>query len=144
MFSPYKVHRKTKRKKFINASRPENVEYIDMNTGEIMQMVNLIGHTEFVDSTDFVKVYDSDALMCLSLCGIRVLLYVMSELGYNERFVFDNTKCSEYVGASRHYVYRGKKELEDCDIIRKADGSYYYVNPNVIYKGNRDSYGKCI
>lgn len=143
MFAPYKVYRKTKRKKFINASKPENVEYIDTKTGEVRQMVNLIGHTELVDSTDFVKLYDSDALMCLSLCGVRVLLYVMSEMRYNETITFDNDKCAEYVSGSRHYVYRGKKELEDSDIIRKAKGSTYYINPNVIYKGNRDNYGKC-
>lgn len=142
MFAPYKVHRKTKRKKFINASKPENVEYIDTKTGEVRQMVNLIGHTEFVDSTDFVKLYDTDSLMCLSLCGIRVLFYVMNELHYGETFHFDSDKCIEYTGGSRHYVYRGRKELIDCDIIRKAKGSFYYVNPNVIYKGNRDNYGK--
>lgn len=104
MFAPYKVHRKTKRKKFINVNRPENVDYVDAETGEVRHMVNLVGHTEIVDSTPFVKLYDYDSLMCLSLCGVRCLLYVMSAMQYGEKFRFDVSKCAEYVGCSRHYL----------------------------------------
>lgn len=41
-----------------------------------------------------------------------------------------------------HYVYRGRKELEDADIIKRANARAYFVNPNILYKGNRDRYGK--
>jgi hypothetical protein len=143
MASPYKVDMIRKRKKFINVNRPENVDYVDAETGEVRHMVNLVGHTEIVDSTPFVKLYDYDSLMCLSLCGVRCLLYVMSAMQYGEKFRFDVSKCAEYVGCSRHYVYRGRKELEDADIIKRANSRSYFVNPNILYKGNRDNYGKC-
>lgn len=90
----------------------------------------------------FFYICDMEILFWIFTILLIVALSALLIVQYGEKFRFDASKCAEYVGCSRHYVYRGRKELEDADIIKRANSRSYFVNPNILYKGNRDRYGK--
>jgi hypothetical protein len=88
----------------------------------------------------------------LTAVEMKVLSYVMSQLVKGSDLVhIDVSDIIKYInrlknGAppvnptkSRPHVYKGVSMLVDRGIISKKAGKVYYINPNMLFKGNRVS-----
>ena len=127
------------------------------NQKAILQAVNaetgeLMGHTTFVkqievDEEKFTKFYLSNfsAFYDLTKAGIKVLGYILSQTKANQdRVEFDIDKCLKHTGYStKDSIYRGLSELLESEIIaRTRHDIFYYINPLVVFNGNRITYVK--
>ena len=113
---------------------------------------NPVGHTSFirqveVDEEEFTKIYLSQfsAFFDLKQNGIRVFGYVMTKLVPNkDMFMFFLDECMEYTGYKSHKsVHSGLAQLLNCGIIaRGRSDNFYFINPMVIFNGDRISFTK--
>ena len=138
--NPYKVLAKRVRRRFrAEAVGLNQIETVNLKTGEVGTATQLIGSQKVYDSTDFIKLYDPHIFCELSVSGTKVLSYIISELQFGGYVAFDYTDCMEYTGYdSRKAVCSGLKELKDKDIIRAKKRGEWWVNPNIVYRGQRD------
>ena len=140
---PYKIRKKVRKRYKYNLAKGGKITVADEETGEISSCIRVDESDYYVDVTAFCKVYDVSVLMLLSLVGLRVLFYIMHALAYKETVVVDLKDCMQFTGYKNvSTIYSALRELEGLDIIHKKKRLEYFVNPNVIYKGNRASYGK--
>lgn len=140
---PFKVRKRVRKRYKYNLARGGRVTMADENTGEVNNYIRVDESDYYVDVTAFCKVYDVSILMLLSLVGLRVLFYIMHAMEYKETVVVDLKKCMEFTGYKTvSTIYSALRELEGLDIIKKKTRLEYFVNPNVIYKGDRSKYGK--
>jgi hypothetical protein len=133
----YKTATKTGEKAILKA--------IDEN-GEIL------GHTQFirqieVDEEQFAKLYLSNfsAFFDLKQPAIRVFGYVLKQLVPNkDEFIFIIEDCMKYTHyKSKASVFEGLAELIHNQIIARGKKDIlYYVNPMVVFNGNRITFAK--
>jgi acetyltransferase-like isoleucine patch superfamily enzyme len=130
--------------------RPQNNKEIQLivnsGTGEVS------GHSAFmryveVDEAQFAKVYLSQfaAFWELTKPAIRVFGYILTRLKIKEDFFyFDMEDCmvhTEYT--HRNNVLTGLTCLIECGIIARSTKSYkYFINPLVVFNGNRVTFAK--
>ena len=129
----YKTASKTSQKAILQA--------IDPNTGE------LLGHTQFirqieVDEQQFAKLYLSGFPQFFNLKsqGIKVFGYILNQLTPNKDvFIFIIEDCKEYTGyKSESSIRIGLTNLLENDIIaRGRTDILYYINPMVVFNGDR-------
>lgn len=129
----YKTASKTSQKAILQA--------IDPNTGE------LLGHTQFirqieVDEQQFAKLYLSGFPQFFELKpqAIRVFGYILNQLTPNkDEFVFVLEDCVEYTGyKARSSVFIGLGDLVEKQIIARGKTEFlYYINPMVVFNGDR-------
>lgn len=110
----------------------------------------VLGHTSFVrqievDEEKFTKLYLSQfsAFFDLGKQGLKVFGYIMNELKPNkDEFHFRLDKCQQYTNyKTKMSIYQGLAQLLECEIIARADyDGYYFINPLVIFNGNRITY----
>jgi hypothetical protein len=122
------------------------LQAIDPKTGE------MLGHTTFlrrieVDEEKFSKVYLSqfESFWELGKQGIRVFSYIMTKLMPNQdMFIFIMDECISHTKYSaKKSIYQGLAQLVDCEIIaRGPSDSLYFINPMVVFNGNRVTYAK--
>ena len=122
------------------------LQAFDPKTGE------LLGHTTFirqieVDEEKFTKIYLSQfsAFWDLGKQAIKVFGYVMSKLiPGQDMFGFIMKECQNYTGYnSKSSVFIGLGQLLDAEIIaRGPSDSFYFINPLVVFNGNRVTYAK--
>ncbi len=140
--NPYSVVVTKVRKRF----RPEvvggcPVEVVDVKTGEVTVGTQLVGRQKVYDNTDFVKWYDASVLIGLSNSATVVFAYIVSKLRFGGYVEFDYDEAIEYTGyKSRQSLWRGIKELERRDVIRVKQSGEWWVNPNIVYRGQRDDF----
>jgi len=140
MYSPYKVDVKKVRKKYRSLAKPENVQVVNEFTGELSTGVKFIGSSKVFDTTDFIKIYDWKVFMSLSRCGVSVLCYVMETIRFDPVIIFDLKKCKKLTQyKNSKSIYDGLNELLALDVLRKNPNAKngYYVNPNILYRGDR-------
>jgi hypothetical protein len=136
--SPYELDMKRMRKKFKHVQKPEAVEVVNTKTGEVDVGLKMVGHAYYADVSDFCKLYEPKVLLGLSKAGIAVFSWVMDVMRYDPFIRFDITKCSEWTEyKSRKSLYDGLKELVVLDILRPKSKMEYWINPNVMFKGDR-------
>jgi intergrase/recombinase len=136
-------------KKYRNATGTDQraiLQAYDPKTGE------LLGHTTFVrqievDEDQFAKVYLSQfrAFFDLGTQGIRVFGYIMNKLVIGQDlFIFILNDVMEYTKyTSKSSVFIGIGQLLKAEIIaRGPSDSLYYINPLVVFNGNRVTYAK--
>jgi hypothetical protein len=72
-------------------------------------------------------------------CGGRVLFdYVVMHLGRNrDRIRLSPSVCCGVMGISRKTFYRGIGDLIRYNVIARRSLSVYWVNPAIVYNGNR-------
>jgi intergrase/recombinase len=136
-------------KKYKHASQTDKraiLQAIDPNTGE------MLGHTTFirqieVDEEKFAKIYLSgfDSFWDLNKAAIRVFGYILTKLKVsNDRFEFIVEECMEHTNyKAKKQVYEGLAALLAAEII--ARGPYeqvYFINPLILFNGDRISYIK--
>ncbi len=138
--NPYKVIAKRVRKRFkAEAVGTSLLETVDMKTGEVRTATQLIGKQKLYDSTDFIKFYEPEILIGMGAQAVAVFSYIASHLQFGGFVQVEIQDCLSYTQyTTRQTVYRGIKELLSKDVIRPKGKSEYWVNPNIIYRGQRD------
>lgn len=138
--NPYKVLATRTRKRFrATAVGIQPIETVDPETGEIRQATQLIGSQKVYDSTDFIKFYEPLILTKLTLAGVKVFSYIVSALQYGGYVAFNYEDCMSFTGyTSRKAVCAGLNDLKENDVIRKKSFGEWWVNPNIVYRGQRD------
>jgi hypothetical protein len=132
----------TKRYKMAtNQSESAILHAVDPHTGE------KIGHTTFikqikVDQEQFVKIYLSrfSAFLGLNTQAMKVIDYILNQLKPDQdKFEFILDKCKKYTKYKSHTpIYIGMKSLLENKIIARGPiDSVYYINPTVVFNGNR-------
>lgn len=106
-----------------------------------------VGHTTFVqqikvDESKFTKIYLAQfkAFFNLSQPGIRVFGYIMQCMKPSkDTIAFSFIDCMNYTGyKAKSTVYKGMAELLSSGIIaRSMEDWKYYINPLIIWNGNR-------
>jgi len=129
--------------------RPKNRDEIQMivsSSGEIE------GHTAFmkyveVDEEQFAKVYLSQftAFWELPKSAIRVFGFIINSLKpKKDEFYLEMNKCLEYTKYKHPKdVLSGLSALIECEIIARSDSHFkYFINPLVVFNGDRVSFAK--
>lgn len=137
-----KIVRRTKVAKASNKA----MQVIVNNDGEIT------GHSQFlqyieVDEERFTKLYLSQfaAFWELSKPAIRVFGYIMTVMKPGQdRFIFRMDEAKEYTKYNQEVsIFNGLSQLIDCSIIARTKYDWeYYINPLVIFNGDRVTYTK--
>lgn len=140
--NPYKVIVKKCRRRFkADAVGTAPLETVNLLTGEVRTATQLVGGQKVYDTTDFIKFYEPGILVGMSREAIMVFSYIMSNLQFGGYVQIDVPDCIEYTGyTSRQSISRAIKELEKMDVIRKRSKREWWVNPNVVYRGQRDEF----
>src|SRR5574344_619202 len=140
MYSPYSVDVRKCRRKYRSMLKAESVDVVNEQTGELSSCTRFVGQMRLYDTTDFVKLYDWALLRSLGRCGVNVLSYVMDTLRWDGVIEFNLKKCKRYTSyKNSKSVYDGLNELLALDVLRRSeecDGTYY-VNPNIMFRGDR-------
>jgi hypothetical protein len=129
--------------------RPKNkneIQLIVSSNGDIE------GHSAFmryieVDEEKFTKLYLSQftAFWELSKSAIRVFGYIISILKpKQDEFFLEMIKCLEYTKYKHPKdVLSGISNLIECGIVARSDSHFkYFINPLVIFNGDRVTFAK--
>jgi hypothetical protein len=138
--NPYKVIVKKCRRRFkADAVGTAPLETYNLKTGEVRTATQLVGTQKVYDTTDFIKLYEPGALIGMSGQAVAVFAYIASRLQFGGYVQFDYDECMEFTNyRSRQSVYRGLSELGKKDVVRPKSRGEWWVNPNIIYRGQRD------
>ena len=122
------------------------LQAVDPKTGE------LLGHTSFirqveVDEEKFAKIYLSNfsAFFDLKPSAIKVFGYILNQIKPGEdMFLFFIDDCIKYTGyKSYNPVYNGLNCLISSEIIARGRAdNIYFINPLVVFNGNRVTFAK--
>lgn len=122
------------------------LQAFDKVTGEVL------GHTRFVrkievDEAKFAKIYLSNfsAFFDLKPSAIRVFGYILEQLIPNKDFFyFDINDALAFTNyKTKSSVYAGLASLAFNEIIARGKNDFhYFINPMVIFNGNRISFVK--
>lgn len=140
--NPYRVVAKKCRKRFkADAVGVEPIETINLRTGEVRAATQIVGTQKIYDTTDFVKFYEPGILVGMSSGAVAVFSYIVSHLQFGGYVIFDYAECIEYTGyKTRQAIYRGLMELAKMDVVRQKAKGEWWVNPNIVYRGQRDEF----
>ena len=123
-----------------NAGESAILKAIDDKTGEIL------GHTAFirqieVDEDQFAKFYLNGfkAFFDLKPASIKVFGFILKQLKPNkDTFDFSLEDCIIDTEYTKQTIYRGLTELLNNEIIARGRFEYqYFINPMVVFNGNR-------
>lgn len=116
------------------------VSTVDKETGEVF-LTSFLRRIE-VDEAEFAKIYLSQitTLNDLSTAGIRVLTYIMTKMKPNvTEILLNREECMEVSKyKSLKPIYKGLAELVAANIIARGwTDNLYFINPLIIFNGNR-------
>lgn len=135
--NPYEITVKKRRRRF-KTEAIASVETYNLETGEVQSAIQLTGNNKFRDTTDFVKLYEPGVLIGMSSEAIAVFAYIMNNLLFEGYMKFNYRECIAYTKYhSRQSVYRGLMELREKDVVRQKGRGEWWVNPNIVYRGQR-------
>jgi hypothetical protein len=134
--NPFTVVFEIKQKRS-SAKKKDSRSIVDMETGELLTEQSYISKTVNFDAAEFVKVFPAalPKIAKLNSAGIFMLCEVMKEM--------QQSICSDVVVLFHNDIpkskyYRGIKELVEHEFIAHTGKSvFYYVNPNLLFNGNR-------
>ncbi|HUM53516.1 MAG TPA: hypothetical protein PK431_16980 [Chitinophagales bacterium] len=132
-------------KKMIIAGSTKQV-LVDTDSGQI-DGITLLHKYKEVDRTQFVKLYVNEiqSLFDLSKTGLKVFGFVVNSMRINTDEIYISiTKLMQYCGyRNKTQVYKGLAELIGNKIIAMSeDTNLWYVNPNVVFNGDRIAFVK--
>ena len=137
-------------KKYKNSTHAQReqralVAAADLDTGEIFR-TSFIRQIE-VDDDQFTKLYLSEfkAFFNLSQSAIRVAGYIMQCMKpKKDMIMFILEDCMEYTGfKAQASLYKGLAELVAAEVIARGNHeNLFYINPLIIFNGDRVSYTK--
>lgn len=112
----------------------------------------VLGHTQFirqieVDEQQFAKFYLSNfsAFFDLKPPAIKVFGYILNQLVPNkDEFIFLLDDCIKYTGyKTKASVFQGLGQLVENEIIARGKTDFlYYINPMIVFNGNRVTFAK--
>lgn len=113
-------------------------ELIDTETGEQI-LVDQITKRVY-GSKNFWKMYLMDFLMVLGIIDskqVDVFIYIVENTNQsNNTFIGTYKKISADVGVSQPTIAKIMKKLQDNNFIKRAQNGVWFVNPNILMKGN--------
>lgn len=123
-----------------------NKVLVDVKTGET-EAISLLHKFKEVDKTTFVKLYVNEvsALFDLTKAGLKAFGYVIDALKINNDSIYINIqKMMVDCGyKTKKPIYRGLSELVSNKIIAMSkDPNVWFINPNIIFNGNRIAFIK--
>jgi hypothetical protein len=119
---------------------------INSQTGEVEGQTAFMRFIE-VDEQKFAKVYLSQfsAFFDLSKSAIKVFGYILTVIPPNkDSFFFIMEECLKYTGYSTDKsVFEGLASLIENNIIARSNNHVrYFINPLVVFNGNRVTFAK--
>jgi len=106
---------------------------------------SIINSTYYVDKQEKVNIYrkpvaDMDNLLfnVLNSKGRDLYLYIQNHIPKNQDYLeLKIKKVTSSIGISRNSVVNAIKELKIAGIIASKSQSIYWINPEIIFNGNR-------
>lgn len=135
------------RKQIIKPTEKGTVHLVvNEETGEIDGYTAFIRFIE-VDEEKFTKIYLSQfsAFWELGKPAMRVFGYIMEVIKPNkDSFIFRLDQCMNYTKyKSKKTIYEGLTNLIECQIIARSKyDEEYYINPMILFNGNRIVFAK--
>jgi len=119
---------------------------MDPKTGEALGHTTFIRQVE-VDEDKFAKLYLSQFAVFWELGkqAIRVFGYIMTKMVKGQDTVlFFMHECLQYTGyGSKKPIYQGLADLVKAEIIARTEyDNIYFINPLVVFNGNRVTFAK--
>lgn len=132
-------------KKVIMAGSTKQV-LVNTDTGET-EGITLLHKYKEVDRSQFVKLYVNEiqSLFDLSKTGLKVFGFVVNSMRINTDEIYISiNKLMQYCGyRNKTQAYKGLSELIGNKIIAMSqDANLWYVNPNVVFNGDRIAFVK--
>ena len=123
-----------------------NKVMVDTETGETEGLTILHKFKE-VDKDQFIKIYlgEVKSIYDLSKTGLKAFGYILTCLRINDAEIYLSVpRMSEFCGwTTSAQAYRGLGELIANRIIAQStDSNLWYINPNVIFNGDRIAFVK--
>mgnify|MGYP000065293347 FL=1 len=111
---------------------------IDQDTGELVTVDQI---TKRVYGTkNFWKCYLMDFLTVLGIIDnkqLDIFVYICENTNSSTNlFIGTYTKIAKDVGVSRPTISAIMKKLQEVNFIRKVQSGVWFVNPNILMKGN--------
>jgi len=135
-----------KKMQFVTPNNKNEIQMIVSQSGEVE------GHTAFlkyveVDEEKFAKLYLSQlvAFWDLTKPAIRVFSYILNILKpKQDSFILRMDECLEFTGYKhRKDVTNGLATLMEARIIARSNYEFeYFINPLVVFNGNRVTFAK--
>lgn len=142
-FEDIKIVKKTQ---VIRSKNQSEISTIVSSEGEVQGYTQFLRFVE-VDEAQFAKLYLSQfaAFWELSKPAIRVFGYILTCLKpKSDEFLFDMDECLEYTHYTQaNSVYTALTNLIECKIIARTTRFYkFYINPLVVFNGDRVTFAK--
>jgi len=112
--------------------------YLDQETGELVDM-NVVQ----MEDTDcnFEKIWLGHILQALDCMGskkIKVVSWLLDNKNAENTVIATQRDISEKTNVSLPIVTETLKVLQAADVVRMKQNGVYMLNPNVIFKGDKD------
>ena len=114
------------------------IEVVNRSTGEVIGATPYVGKRMLRDTSDFVKLYDTEALLSFGNDEWRVFVYCMGRLDFGGKCVVDVEDCMQKTGMCRSSIFNGLNKLVARDALRREGGGRYWINLNIAFRGSRD------
>ena len=112
--------------------------FLDHETGELVEMnVVQMEDTDF----NFEKIWLGHILQALDCMGskkIKVVTWLLNNKNVENIVIATQREISEKCGVSLPIVTETIRVLQTADVIKMKQNGVYMLNPNVIFKGNKD------
>ena len=137
---------KQKRRYLKSDDKSSAMVVVQSDTGEQLAEAQFY-EIEEVDDSQFVKIFANffSAQTGLSRSGRAVLNYIMTEMeARRDTVVIRTDKALSYLGVSTHKpLYRGLADLLQNGVIARTKYTdEYFINPLIMFNGDRVSYAK--
>lgn len=111
---------------------------VDLDSGQAVVLIDSGGGVFRRDKDTFVKVFRNPVLFKINGVCAKVFWYVVFNLKPNLGWVDIDVRDVMDMGVSSdRYVYSGIRRLVALGVLAKRDKGSYWVNPEVLYNGNR-------
>lgn len=113
-------------------------ELLDMETGEIIHVDNIIKRT--YGAKRFWKLYLMDFLTVLGIIDSKqldVFIFILEHTNQsNNLFIGTYDEIAKQVGVCRQTIAKIMKKLQEHNFVKKKHNGVWFVNPNILMKGN--------
>jgi len=119
--------------------------YTQNYTEGVTTITKEITDYEIIELDEFVKVYKFSRQLgfinALNGAGAKMYLYIQSKLPSDQDFIILKTnKVSKDLNVSVATVYNCIDNLIDAGVLCKKGNSEYWINPTILFNGNRKHY----
>lgn len=112
--------------------------YIDRETGEAIEVQQIVRSGD----SDFHKIWLSHILNAVDEVGnkkMRVLMHLMANVDYQNRFVGTYKAIADEVGCHKKTVGELMATLMEQNIITKPQQGVIRLNPDMMFKGSKQN-----